>query len=275
MDLPAGRQDPGRILKNNKIYRNVRFAALPTGLSGRPISANAFCQEIMLFDVIVYSRFLEFFTFDKFIFMRQIKLLFVSASLALWSASSCSQSSTKSGDDKVKQSKDTTARAEVGHPLSTTDIRNLFTLSDAEKILGEPGHLVDSGSTVPGVATKYSVKDSVTPIKQEASSYNCTYEANTKDKKTGRTGLIYFLIEQYYRVSSASTVYSYYKRANENNSGFKELHDLGDEAWFGNSPLFVYVRKGDKILVMKVNKMTSLTSLDGFNLVVKHIVDAL
>jgi len=110
----------------------------------------------MLLDVIVYSRFLEFFTFDKFISMRKIKLFFVPASLALWFLSACSQSSTKSGDGKVEQSIGTAARAEVDHPLSTADIRNLFTLSDAEKILGEPAHLTDSGSTIPGVASKYS-----------------------------------------------------------------------------------------------------------------------
>jgi len=207
--------------------------------------------------------------------MRQIKLFFVPASLALWFASSCSQPSAKPGDDKVEQSIVTAARAEVDHPLSTTDIRNLFTLSDAEKILGEPAHLTDSGSTIPGVASKYSVNDSVAPIKREASTYRCAYEANAKDKKTGKTGIVYFLVEQYPLVSSAATVYSYYKRTNENGPGFKELHDLGDEAWFGNDPLFVYVRKGNKIFVMKVNKMTSLTSLDGFNLVVKNITAAL
>ena len=207
--------------------------------------------------------------------MRQIKLFFVPASLALWFASSCSQPSTKPGNDEAEQSIDTAARAKVNHPLNTTDIRNLFTLSDAEKILGERAHLTDSGSTIPGVASKYSVNDSVAPIKREASTYRCAYEANSKDKKTGRTGIVYLLIDQYSQVSSATTVYSYYKRTNENNPGFKELHDLGDEAWFANSPLFVYVRKGNKLFVMKVNKMTSLTSLDGFNLVVKHITAAL
>jgi hypothetical protein len=207
--------------------------------------------------------------------MRHIKLFFVPASLALWFASSCSQPSTKSGNDKVEQSIDTATRADVNHPLSTADIRNLFTLPDAEKILGEPAHLTDSGTTIPGVASKHSVNDSVAPIKRDASSYRCAYEANAKDKKTGKTDIVYFLIEQYSQVSSATTVYSYYKRTNENGPGFKELHDLGDEAWFGNSPLFVYVRKGKKIFVMKVNKMTSLTSLDGFNLVVKNITVAL
>ena len=203
--------------------------------------------------------------------MRQIKFFCIPASLVLWFAGSCSQASTKSGNDKAEQSIDTAAKAKVDHPPITTDIRSLFTLSDGEKILGEPAHLTDTGSTVPGVASKHSVNDSVSSIKREASTYRCAYEANSKDKKTGKTGIVYFLIEQYPQVSSATTVYSYYKRSNENHPGFKELYDLGDEAWFGPNPLFVYVRKGNKIFVMKVNKMTSMTSPDGFNQVVKNI----
>jgi hypothetical protein len=163
----------------------------------------------------------------------------------------------------------------VHDALNTTEIRNLFTLSDAEKILGEPAHLADSGSTTPGDASKNSVNDSVAPIKRQASTYGCAYEANSMDKKTGKTGKVYFLLEEYPQISSAATVYSYYKRSNENHPGFKEVHDLGDEAWFGNSPLFVYMRKGNKILVVKVNKMTSLTSVDGFDLVVKNIAAGL
>ncbi len=209
--------------------------------------------------------------------MRQIKLFCVPASLALWFVftNSCSQPSTRSGDDKVERSRDTVTKSKLNHQLLSTDIRNLFTLPDAEKILGEPAHLTDTGSTIKGVASKYSVNDSVSTIKRDASTYRCAYVANSKDKKTGRTGIVYFLFEQYPQVSSAMEVYSYYKRANENNPGFNELHDLGDEAWFASSPLFVYVRKGDKIFVMKVNKMTSMTSFDEFNLVAKHITAAL
>jgi hypothetical protein len=207
--------------------------------------------------------------------MKQVKLFCVPASLVLWFACSCSQPSTKSGNDKAEQSIATAVSAEVNQSQSATDIRNLFTLPDAEKILGEPAHLRDSGSTIQGVVSKHSVNDSVSSIKREASTYRCAYEANSKDTKTGKTGIVYFLYEQYPEVSSAATVYSYYKRNNENNPGFKQLYDLGDEAWFGNSPLFVYVRKGNKIFVMKVNKMTSLTSLDEFNVVVKQITAAL
>ncbi len=211
--------------------------------------------------------------------MKQVKLAFVvSASVGLWLASTnaYSQPSTLSGKEKEEQSPRKTVKApDANHPLNSIHPSNLFTLPDAEKILGEPAHLTDSGSTAKGVASKYAVNDSVSAIKKDASTYRCAYEANAKDKKTGKTGIVYFLFEQYPQVASAKMVYSYYKRANQNNPEFKEIHGLGDEAWFQSSPLFAYVRKDDKIFVMKVNKMTSMTSLGEFNLIVRQIAAAL
>ncbi|HUS01986.1 MAG TPA: hypothetical protein VMY77_09680 [Chitinophagaceae bacterium] len=194
------------------------------------------------------------------------------AVLLIWS---CDQSTLSSNYKAEKGSADTIAKTEVNHPLTSIGPSGLLTLTDAEKILGEPGHLSDSGSTTKGTASKYNVKDSVSGIKINASTFRSTYIANSMDKKTGRTGIIYFVLEQYPDESSAKTVYSFYKRGNQNKPDFKELPDLGDEAWFGTSPLFVYVRKGDKIVVLKVNKMTGMTSLEEFNRVSKHIADAL
>jgi hypothetical protein len=164
----------------------------------------------------------------------------------------------------------TPTKGETNHALNTTDPTRLFTLADAEKIMGEPGRLVDSETVAAGIGRKSSPNDSVLHIKKTASFYGCAYEANKKDEQSGRTGKVYFLVEEYPNISSASTVYSYYKRSNEHHEGFKELQ-LGDEAWYGNSPLFVYMRKANKLLVMKVNGMTSRTSADGFNEVVKKI----
>src|SRR5215211_2921854 len=104
--------------------------------------------------------------------MRQIHSFCISALLAFGLTNLCAQPFTTSRSDKVD------------HPLSTTDVRDLFTLSDAEKILGEPAHLADSASTLSGVASKASVNDSVLHIKITASSYRCAYEANAEDKKT-------------------------------------------------------------------------------------------
>ena len=212
-------------------------------------------------------------TLINLFFMAQLNSLCISALLALGFANFCSQQFSKANNDEVESSSAFNA-TKASDTLSLTKIKSLLSLSAGEKILGEPAHLADSGSTAPGIASKTSVNDSVLPIKKMAWSYRCAYEANSKDKKTGKTGIVYFLVEQYPRVSSAATVYSYYKRSNENNPGFKILHDLGDEAWFTDSPLFVYMRKDNKILVMKVNKMTSLTSFDGFNQVVKNIAAA-
>jgi hypothetical protein len=206
--------------------------------------------------------------------MAEINSFFIAALLALGLADPCSQASTRPGGNKVEQPTSTTTKPVADHLPITTDIRNLFTLPDAEKILGEPAHLSDSGSTAPGVARENSVTDSVSHIKKLASSYRCAYQANAKDEKTGRTGIIYFLIEQYPDVLSAATVYSYYKRSNETHAGFKELHEPGYEGWYGDNPLFVYLRKENKIVVLKVNKMTSKTSSDGFNQVVKKIAKA-
>src|SRR6185436_2792270 len=99
----------------------------------------------------------------------------------------------------------TTAKIETSDTLSLAKIKSLFTLAAAEKIMGEPAHLADSGSTVPGIASKSSVNDSVLPIKKMAWSFRCAYEANAEDNKTGRTGKVYFLVEQYPQVSSAAT----------------------------------------------------------------------
>ena len=209
--------------------------------------------------------------FDKFIAMRQINSLCISILLVLGLANFCTQPYTSSHIENIEQPITTPSRIEANDTLSLIKIKRLFTLPNAEKILGEPAHFAESESTVPGIASKTSVSDSVLPIKKMAWSYRSAYEANVEDKKTGRTGKVYFLVEQYPEVSSAATVYSYYKRSNQNHPGFKERHDVGDEAWFGDSPYSIYVRKGNKIFGIKVNKVTSKTSLDGFNQVIKNI----
>jgi hypothetical protein len=206
--------------------------------------------------------------------MAEINSFFIAALLAFGLADSCPQAPTRPARNKVEQSTSTATKPGAGHLPITTDPRNLFTLSDAEKILGEPAHLSDSGSTAPGVSRESSPKDSVWHIKKLASSWRCAYQANAEDEKTGRTGIVYFLIEQYPQVTSAATVYSYYKRSNETHPGFKELHGPGWERWSGDSPFSVYMRKDNKILVVKVNKMTSKTSAEGFNQVVEKIAKA-
>lgn len=178
----------------------------------------------------------------------------------------CDQSTTSGDENSQKRHEQSKTEAVTDARVSQThnllDPNNFFTLSDAEKILGEPAHLTDSTMKIEG----------------DASTYSCAYAANSKDKKTGKTGAIYFMFEQYAQVASAQKVYSSIKTANEGHEGIKELQDLGDEAYFhsdGENFYFILVRKGDKMFRMKVNKITSATSLDEFNLIAKNITAAL
>jgi hypothetical protein len=150
---------------------------------------------------------------------------------------------------------------------------NLFTLSDAEKILGEPAHLNDSTSKAPGRASGF--RDSMSPYKKDAFIYHCSFQANSKDIKTGKTGIVYFVIEKYPDTATAKMVYSYYEKANMGAIGYKVLDEPGDEAWFGSSPLLIQLRKDRCIFVLKVNKMTVNTSEDDFKTVAKKIADSL
>ena len=124
---------------------------------------------------------------------------------------------------------------------------SLFTLSEAEKILGEPAYL-------------------------------CSYKASKTDSATAKTGAIYFLIEQFAQVTSAQEKYSFIKKANEGHDGIKVLNDYGDEAYYhsdGENFYFIMVRRGAKVFNMKVNKITTNTSLDQFNAIARQITGSI
>ena len=145
------------------------------------------------------------------------------------------------------------------HPFFNKDY---FSKSDAEKILGEPANLSDSSAA----------------IKKDTFEIKTTYTANVKDSKTGKIGNIYFMIEEYNEVAAAKNAYNIIKVANANHQGVKVLQGIGDEAYFhsdGSNFYFVLVRKEKIMFRMKVNKITSHTSLDAFNMVAKKITDNL
>ena len=178
----------------------------------------------------------------------------------------CDQSSAPVNNKDLPEQKNTTTdstlNAKTDQSQSSINTTNLFTLPDAEKILGEKAHLTDSSSS----------------LKVDTFEYRSTYTANVKDRKTGKTGIIYFLVEKYASVSIAEKVYSDIRTGNEKHEGFKILHDMGDEAYFhsdGENFYFILVRKGERMLRMKVNKTTSTTSLDEFNLIAKNITATL
>ncbi len=140
--------------------------------------------------------------------------------------------------------------------------RDYFSKSDAELILGEKAYLSDSSSTT----------------KKDTLEIKRAYTANSEDSKTSKTGVIYFMIEEYSKESSAKEAYRFFKTANEKHEGVRTVNNMGDEAYFhsdGTNFYFILVRKGKIMFRMKVNKITSHTSLSGFNQVSKKMADAL
>jgi hypothetical protein len=139
---------------------------------------------------------------------------------------------------------------------------SLFTITDAEKVLGEHAHLTDS----------------ISYTRDGISIYKSSYTADSQDKKTGKLGIVYFMAEIYPAVSAAATVYNDIRLGNKDHEGFKDIKGLGDEAYFHSDDenfLFVLVRKGAKMFRLKVNKTTSKTSLEEFNSVSEKITSAL
>ena len=136
-----------------------------------------------------------------------------------------------------------------------------YQLTDAERILGEAAY----------------VKDSSFRVRKNATVFNSTCIAKTKDDKSGKTGAIYFMIEDFTVEDSARQLYAFFKNANAH-SGIETLEKLGDEAYFHTDTvnfMMIIARKENKLLRLKVNKITSHTSLEEFNKIVGVIVSRL
>ncbi|HLG03135.1 MAG TPA: hypothetical protein VI731_06030 [Bacteroidia bacterium] len=153
-------------------------------------------------------------------------------------------------------------KAVVVSDTSFENLSRLFSLKDAESILGEPVHLSDSSS---------GRREAIFICKK-------AFIANRPDTISGKTGAVYFMIEHYNNLIEAKQKYASIKKANRKHKGIKVLNDVGDEAYFhsdGENFYFILVRKFNRVLTMKVNKITTYTSLDAFNAVARRIAAAL
>ena len=131
-----------------------------------------------------------------------------------------------------------------------------FTIEDAEKILGQSVY-----------ATERNISEG-----EGAASYKSAYKANQPDAAE-KTGNVYYMLEVYSDADAAHKQYKDMKRSNQDN-GILLLDGLGDEAYFHSDNVnfyFILVRKGERMMRMKVNRITSYTSLDAFHAVAKNI----
>jgi hypothetical protein len=138
----------------------------------------------------------------------------------------------------------------------------LVTITDAEKIMGEPLHLTDSSTeNKTGVVTS-----------------KVQYSARTINKQLNRPNTLYCMMEFYSNESSAKATYASIKKSNENHEGIKVLSGIGDEAYFHSDYenfYFILARKNNAVFRMKVSKITEKTSLPAFNAFAEKTVASL
>lgn len=140
--------------------------------------------------------------------------------------------------------------------------QTVLMLSQAESILGEKGHLSESSSFVENAIL----------------TYTSAYIADAVDKISGKTGTLYFMLEEYPDVEAAASSYRSILDANKAHAGVQILSDMGDEAYFhsdGNNFLFMLVRKKTVMIRLKVNKTTSFTSKEEFMRVSQSLTDSI
>lgn len=147
-------------------------------------------------------------------------------------------------------------------PDSIAIAPTLLTLTDAEKIMGEQAELTCN-----------------TYIKKgDTLEYKCDYTALSQDAVTGKRGKLYFMYEIYGGVTAAANAYAAIYQANSGHEGVEVARDLGDEAYYHSDQTgfyFFLVRKNEKMFRLKLNKVTSHSSVTEFREATKRIVDKL
>lgn len=130
----------------------------------------------------------------------------------------------------------------------------------AERILGQTAKLTKSTSE----------------RTSEAMVYKCTYTALTPDPKSNRQVNLYYHFDVYNDVATASKAYRGVLSSNADMPGVKTLENFGDEASFHSDNenfCMIIARKGNKMLRIKLNKLTVKSSPDELQKVAKIIID--
>lgn len=120
--------------------------------------------------------------------------------------------------------------------------------SDAEIVLGHAATLTESSSI-----KKNGIRRS-----------RCTYSATSRDSVTQKLGNVYYLFERFEGVDECAKAYHGILTSNDNLPGFTVLKSIGDEALFhtdNTNFALIVARKKNRMLRIKINKLTSTTSL--------------
>ncbi len=109
-----------------------------------------------------------------------------------------------------------------------------------------------------------SLKEQNSGIKNEVNFFKSTFVANKIDAQTNKLGNLYYAYEVYKNAEEANKLIQSFIQSNQNHHGFERLKDFGDEAFIitdqTNFITFIST-KANKMIRLKVNKVTSKTSM--------------
>src|SRR5688572_8372176 len=159
------------------------------------------------------------FPLAAFVFVKasKMKMLFNQAAVFLMF---CFSSPSHAVDSSVPQAHKARSTPNAGSKTNTDEFwqqaARLFTLLDAQQVLGEAAHLSDSATI--------AIRDTF--------RFKCTYTANNKEQQRGKTVNVYFMYEHFTDEATAKNLYTLFKTSNQNARGMKALDSVGDEAFF-------------------------------------------
>jgi hypothetical protein len=134
--------------------------------------------------------------------------------------------------------------------------RHQLSMEEAEKILGEPALLSSRKDTA---ESNVYITKSTFAAKEAAGKAN-----------------LYYIFERYNKEVDAKNSYQNIFDSNKKQKGFEQLTNYGDEAFFHTDKdnfCLIFIRKGAKILRLKVNKVTAKTSFSAFKKVGKAVIE--
>ncbi len=148
------------------------------------------------------------------------------------------------------------------HRKETEKLGACLAKTDAEKILGQTAKLTESSSENKNGVTKF----------------RCTYTADITESKINKTSNLYYLLEEFENADSSQKAYSDILAQNENMRGTEKLYEIGDESFLhtdNENFLLIISRKDNKILRLKINKLTNITSPNDLRNISKSITATL
>lgn len=161
------------------------------------------------------------------------------------------------------------SKPQQNNPLRSNDLSDTSVIFNAaptkvevEKILGQAASLTDQ---------KKEIKDNF--IKR-----SLTYTCLENELETNRPINLHYILTKYTDSTLARNAYDDILKSNHNMPGQTSLTGFGNQAWYHSDNenfSVIIVRKGDKLLLMKINKMTRKFSKEELKKVTKRITSDL